>query len=83
MSGIVDLLLETNDGLVIVDHKTFPGIGEGAWRKKALEVAKQLVVYAHVLQSVPGMKVLGAWVHLPMGGGMVEVVVPLRGSDAC
>jgi len=73
--GIVDLLLETADGVVIVDHKTFPGASEASWRKKALEVASQLVVYAHVLREA-GANVLGVWVHLPMGGGMVELVVP-------
>ncbi len=77
VSGIVDLLLETDDGVVVVDHKTFPGVGEGAWRKKALEVAPQLAVYAKVLER-SGAKVLGTWVHLPMGGGMVEVILPTR-----
>lgn len=73
--GIVDLLLETEEGVVIVDHKTFPGATEASWRMKALEVADQLFVYAHVLRQA-GRKVLGLWVHLPMGGGMVELVVP-------
>lgn len=73
--GIVDLLLETAEGVVIVDHKTFPGASEASWRKKALEVASQLVVYAHVLREA-GEKVLGVWVHLPMGGGTVELRLP-------
>jgi ATP-dependent helicase/nuclease subunit A len=64
--GIVDLLLETDEGVVIVDHKTFPGGTEASWRKKALEVAGQLFVYAHVLRQA-GRKVLGLWVHLPHG----------------
>jgi hypothetical protein len=42
---------------------------------KALEVAGQLFVYAHVLRQA-GRTVLGLWVHLPMGGGMVDLVVP-------
>lgn len=77
--GIVDLLLETDEGVVIVDHKTFPGGTEASWRKKALEVAGQLFVYAHVLRQA-GRKVLGLWVHLPMGGGMVELEMPSRSS---
>lgn len=71
--GIIDLLLETAEGCVVIDHKTFPGTTEAAWRAKCAEFAPQLDAYADVLVRA-GKPVLACWVHLPVGGGMVEVV---------
>jgi ATP-dependent exoDNAse (exonuclease V) beta subunit len=75
LSGSIDLLLETTEGYVIIDHKTFPGTTEPAWRKKCSELAPQLAAYAAALRSVPGGKVAGAWFHMPLGGGMLEVLL--------
>lgn len=71
--GIIDLLLETKDGYVVIDHKTFPAPNEAAWRKKCEEFAPQLKAYADVLASA-GKRVIACWVHLPVGGGLVEIV---------
>ncbi len=76
VSGILDLLLATAEGWVIVDHKTFPASAEPAWRKRCKDFLPQLVTYAAVLSRIPGPRVVGCWVHLPVGGGMVEVVLP-------
>jgi ATP-dependent helicase/nuclease subunit A len=73
VAGIIDLLLETAEGLVIVDHKTFPGKGEAAWRKRVTEFLPQFAAYAAALRSIGGRAVIGGWVHLPAGGGMVEI----------
>ena len=73
--GIIDLLLETDEGWVIVDHKTFPGTTEGAWRRRCAEFAPQLEAYARVLGRSDGSGVVGRWLHLPVGGGVVEIVV--------
>jgi ATP-dependent helicase/nuclease subunit A len=75
VGGTVDLLLETSDGYVIVDHKTFPGTGEAALRKKTLEFLTQLAAYAAALDQVRCAKVVGCWVHFPVSGAMVEVSV--------
>lgn len=72
--GTIDLLLETSEGYVIVDHKTFPGTTEAAWRAKTVEFLPQMAAYAEALRQVPGKRVAGCWVHLPVGGGMVEVI---------
>jgi ATP-dependent exoDNAse (exonuclease V) beta subunit len=75
VSGTIDLLLDTHDGYVLIDHKTFPGASAGAWRKKTLEFLPQLAAYIAALRMVPEARVIGCWVHLPVGGGMVELSV--------
>ncbi len=73
VAGIVDLLLETGEGLVIFDHKTFPGGVEYAWRGKLEEFRAQFATYAEALCAVGRQQVISAWVHLPAGGGVVEL----------
>jgi ATP-dependent exoDNAse (exonuclease V) beta subunit len=73
--GTIDLLLETSQGYVIVDHKTFPGSGEPALRMKTREFLPQLAAYAEALRRVPGAEVVGSWVHFPVAGAVVELSV--------
>jgi ATP-dependent exoDNAse (exonuclease V) beta subunit len=73
IDGRVDLLLETADGhWIIVDHKSFAGVGEGAWRKKAAEFVPQLAAYAVGLGEVGGgeKKVVEVWIHFAVGGAV-------------
>lgn len=72
IDGTIDLLLEIANGVVLIDHKTFPG-GQAAWPEKAREHGSQLNAYARVLEMA-GMTVLGKWLHFPVGAGVVEVV---------
>ena len=69
--GTIDLLLEMPEGVVLVDHKTFPG-GSGAWTRKAQEFAPQLAAYAHALRAA-GKVVLGSYVHFTVGAGVIEL----------
>ena len=78
VAGIVDLLLETGEGLVIFDHKTFPGRVEYAWPGKLEKFRAQFATYAEALCAIGRPGVTSAWVHLPAGDGVVE----LRGG-AC
>jgi ATP-dependent exoDNAse (exonuclease V) beta subunit len=71
VQGTIDLLLEAADGVVIVDHKSFPG-GAAQWLERALEHATQLAAYAHVLTAA-GPRVLGMHLHFPIGAGVVEM----------
>ena len=73
VAGIIDLLLETADGYVMFDHKTFPGRSEAAWRAKVVEFLPQFGAYAAAIRKRGDCEVLAAWVHLPVGGGMVKV----------
>ena len=71
VSGWIDLLVETDSGYIIVDHKSFPGARKD-WEKKALSYASQLAVYKEGVE-LSGEKVIGAVIHLPIGGALIEV----------
>ena len=71
VQGTIDLLLETRDGVVLVDHKSFPG-DAGRLASKALEFAPQLAAYAWVL-SAAKKRVLGTYVHFAVGAAVVEL----------
>jgi ATP-dependent exoDNAse (exonuclease V) beta subunit len=75
VTGIIDLLLEMRDEYVVVDHKTFAGKTEAAWRAKCASFIPQLAAYSRLLGSVSNRRRRRCWVHLPVGGGMVEVVL--------
>ena len=65
--GICDLALETNDGWVVIDHKS---------RKTAEgveEYAAQLKAYADGIAKATGQKILRCWIHLPLAGLIVPV----------
>ena len=70
--GTADLVIEMGEGLVLIDHKTFPGsssqakeISEGYWG--------QLDAYRSMLEAAMGKPVVGSYVHFPILG----VAVPL------
>lgn len=71
VSGVIDLLLETPDGVVVIDYKGFPGAAS-AWQQKAEELAPQLAAYARALE-LAGKKVLETWLCFAVGGGAVRV----------
>ncbi len=70
--GICDLMLETPDGFVVIDHKSFPGNEQQAVAR-ALTHRHQVQAYADVLRSATGQAFLGGWIHLPVVGIVVEV----------
>lgn len=71
--GVADLVLETRDGLVLVDHKTFPG-----GREQAVEAARgyagQLGAYASACEAALGRPVGERWIHLGLSGTCVRLV---------
>ena len=75
VSGVIDLLLEVGDGLVVVDHKTFPGTTEASWRAKARDSATQLHAYARLLSNSRHRPATACWMNLPVGGVMLELNV--------
>ena len=44
VSGRIDLLIDSDEGCVIFDHKTFPGAPD-TWAEKALSFASQIALY--------------------------------------
>ncbi|MBV8099736.1 MAG: PD-(D/E)XK nuclease family protein [Verrucomicrobia bacterium] len=67
--GYIDLLLETANGLVIIDHKSFMG-RRADWPSKALTYSGQLAAYRASRSDLP---IDSVWIHFPVGGGMVEI----------
>ena len=70
--GTADLVLETPDGYVVIDHKSFPG-GHDAALEKAAGFAGQLGAYASALSAATGKSVTGIYVHLPLVGVIVSL----------
>ncbi|ANT64960.1 UvrD-helicase domain-containing protein [Prosthecochloris sp. CIB 2401] len=75
LKGQIDLLLELQEGFVIIDHKTLSA--SAAWRmKKALEYSGQLEAYRNAVQVVGGRPVLGCFVHFLLSGTLVSLEYP-------
>ena len=72
--GRIDLLLETEVGWLVIDHKSSPR-PRSEWTDEALEYSGQLAAYAAALRGA-GLECAGCWVHFAVGGGLVEVVLP-------
>ena len=77
LRGWIDLLLETEQGWIVIDHKSSPR-PRSEWAAEALEYSGQLAAYAGALQG-GGLDCAECWVHFPVSGGLVEVVF---GRDA-
>lgn len=71
IAGVIDLLLETTAGMVVLDYKSFPG-GAIAWTDKARELAPQLAAYARALE-LAGKPVTETWLVFPVAAGAVRV----------
>jgi ATP-dependent exoDNAse (exonuclease V) beta subunit len=69
--GWIDVLLETDAGFVVIDHKSSPR-PKGEWPVEALEHSGQLAVYARALEAA-GKNVAGCWIHFPVGGGAAKL----------
>lgn len=69
--GTIDLLLEAEDGFVVIDHKS-SDFSESGWTDKAVEHSGQLLTYVQILNA-NHEAVKRALIHLPLAGGVVEV----------
>jgi hypothetical protein len=70
--GTADLVLVGDPGVVVIDHKTFPGTGEAA-AERALGFSGQLAAYAAALRAGAGATISSTWIHFPVRGRLVEV----------
>ena len=71
VTGFMDLVLETEAGWVVIDHKSYQG-GKTEWPDKALTYSGQLAAYAPVLAAT-GRRCVGTWIHFAVGGGLVHI----------
>ncbi|MDO8863332.1 UvrD-helicase domain-containing protein [Haliea sp. E1-2-M8] len=75
VDGWIDLLLETPEGYIIIDHKASPR-ARGDWQEVALGYSGQLRAYAEGVTRASGRPVLATWIHFGVTGGLVEVCLP-------
>lgn len=73
--GEVDLVLDTGEGLVVVDHKSFPGTADDR-DQRVQAYAGQLAAYGEALASAVGKPVIGTFVHFPVRGEVQQVHLP-------
>ncbi len=72
ISGWIDLLVETAEGFVLIDHKASPR-ARSDWEEIALGYAGQLAAYAEGITRATGRPVVSRWIHFGVTGGLVEV----------
>lgn len=72
VAGTVDVVISTQDGFVVLDHKSFPGRTEDAG-ERAAGFSGQLAAYAAAIQAATKKRVLATWIHFPIRGQLVEV----------
>jgi ATP-dependent exoDNAse (exonuclease V) beta subunit len=68
-SGFIDLLLETDKGLVIIDRKSFLG-ASADWPAKALSYSGQLAAYRDSRRDSP---IASTWIHFAAVGALVQI----------
>ena len=72
--GFVDLLVDTGEGWVLIDHKASPR-PRSEWQEVAFAYSGQLAMYKRAIEAVTGKPVLETWIYFPVGGGLVQVSV--------
>jgi len=70
--GRIDLLIQTADGLVVMDHK-LAGKNEGGTEEIVANWAPQLALYATAISRASGKPPAESWVNLPLEGRVVRV----------
>jgi ATP-dependent helicase/nuclease subunit A len=80
VKGWIDLLLETAEGWVIIDHKSSPK-ARSEWDDTALGYSGQLATYRHALEAASEKPVLSTWIHFAITGGLIEVELPVTSTE--
>ena len=74
LTGRIDLLVDTREGGVLVDHKASAQPRE-KWPEVAAQYAGQLAAYAEAIERASGKKVIERWLFFPVAAGAVRVEV--------
>lgn len=72
LQGRMDLLLRTQSGWVLLDHKSSPA-GAEQWPAIANEYRGQMLAYAKAVERASGVAVDEGWIFLPVAGGAVRL----------
>jgi ATP-dependent exoDNAse (exonuclease V) beta subunit len=73
IEGFIDMLVETGNGWILIDHKSFPG-KRSEWSTEAISYSGQLALYREPLSKLK-LHVVSMWIHFAVGGGLVEVLL--------
>jgi ATP-dependent helicase/nuclease subunit A len=71
-SGWIDALVETDEGYVIIDHKSNPQ-SRAEWQEIALKYSGQLSLYKAAVEASTDKPVIGCWVHFAVTGGCLKI----------
>ena len=74
VKGLIDVLLETRSGYVIIDHKASPR-PRTEWKEIAEGYSGQLATYKCAVEAATGKPVTGLWLNLGVGGGVINLEV--------
>ncbi len=69
---VVDLILDTDTGLIIIQHSAFNG-EQKKWKGKAMELADWFYLSQEALQKIFQKKVIHSYVHFVLAGSMIEI----------
>jgi len=75
LNGRIDLLLELDDGWIVIDHKSNPA-GKSGWAELVHKHAGQLAAYAKAIQSASSKPVKECWLFFLISGGAVSMQLP-------
>lgn len=67
VQGIVDMVIETPEGLVVVDFKTDNVSAEGAFERAKI-YQQQIDLYSRAAAGILGKKVVGSWLYFLRAG---------------
>ncbi|MDD3587881.1 MAG: 3'-5' exonuclease, partial [Thermoguttaceae bacterium] len=71
--GYIDFLIETDDGFVIIDHKTHKSNSDDEFGLYASGQKAQLQIYRQAVQKATGKNVFETIIHFPLGSRMYRV----------
>ena len=72
MQGRIDLLLETAQGWILLDHKSNPQSLDH-WDAIAVNYSGQMHAYGKAIEKATGKKVLECWLYFPVSAGAVQL----------
>ncbi len=72
LNGRIDLLLDTTEGWVLIDHKSTQLAAEH-WNQLAMEHGAQMKAYSKAIELASNRPVKESWLYLPVAGGAVRL----------
>ena len=76
--GYIDMLLESDNGLIVLDYKANPR-SRDKWHEQVTEYSGQLASYREALSASSGY-VHSMWLNFVIPGALVEIITPKMSS---